>query len=126
MQHLELKGIVPKGYFSKGHKSAMTRKHRRKSSAAQDLATMIALRPKPEQMVAKGLVQRSAMEQYIQLDEQKIDHHQSMNRNHQQIKRKSQIFKQKQNQNQIHNHPQHQMMLISKKILSMPLPISIQ
>ena len=41
-------GIVPKGYFTKGHQNAMTRKHRRKSSAAQDLAVMISLRPKPE------------------------------------------------------------------------------
>ena len=39
---------MPKGYFTAGHQNAMKRKHRRKSSAAQDLAAMIQLRPKPE------------------------------------------------------------------------------
>ena len=41
-------GIVPRGYLTVDHEKAMKRKHRRKSSAQQDLARMIQLRPKPE------------------------------------------------------------------------------
>jgi len=70
---LEIKGIVPNGYFSKGHEHAMSRKHRRKSTATQDLAAMIQLRPKPEEVVAKGIVERATMERYIELDDNKLD-----------------------------------------------------
>eukprot|EP00484_Ammonia_sp_Unknown_P030380 CAMPEP_0197035078 /NCGR_PEP_ID=MMETSP1384-20130603/12965_1 /TAXON_ID=29189 /ORGANISM="Ammonia sp." /LENGTH=923 /DNA_ID=CAMNT_0042465089 /DNA_START=39 /DNA_END=2810 /DNA_ORIENTATION=+ len=72
-EQLEQLGIVPRGYFSKGHQNAMTRKHRRKSSAAQDLAHLIQLRPKPEEVVAKGYAQRSTMERYVELDDNKLD-----------------------------------------------------
>ena len=42
-------GIVPRGYFKAGqHDVAMKRKHRRKSTATQDLAHLIQLRPNPE------------------------------------------------------------------------------
>eukprot|EP01083_Nonionella_stella_P123774 373164_1 len=51
-EQLELKGIVPRGYFTKGHEIAMTRKHRRKSSAQQDLEAFIQLRP-PKEMISK-------------------------------------------------------------------------
>eukprot|EP01084_Bolivina_argentea_P176843 305955_1 len=58
-QQLVQQGIVPKGYFTHGHEKAMTRKHRRKSTAQQDLAAFIQLRPKPEQMEAKGILSKN-------------------------------------------------------------------
>jgi len=73
---LEEQGIVPKGYFTNGpgaHDRAMTRKHRRKSTAQQDLAHLIALRPDPEHLVNKGLVERSTLQQHIELDANKIE-----------------------------------------------------
>eukprot|EP01084_Bolivina_argentea_P198485 339861_1 len=72
-EKLEAQGIVPKGYFTSGHESAMKRKHRRKSSAQQDLAAMIQLRPKPEALVTRGIVGKSDMEQYHDLDDNKIN-----------------------------------------------------
>eukprot|EP01084_Bolivina_argentea_P195179 334900_1 len=51
---LESKGIVPAGYFSHGHEKALAKRHRRRSTAGQDLAMMIALRPKPHEVISAG------------------------------------------------------------------------
>lgn len=64
---LEEKGIVPYGYFTAGHEKAIAKKHRRRSTAGQDLAMMIQLRPKPQDLVDKGIVNKNEIEQYIDI-----------------------------------------------------------
>eukprot|EP01084_Bolivina_argentea_P128138 226540_1 len=70
---LESKGIVPIGYFSHGHDIAMKKKHRRRSTAGQDLAMMIQLRPKPQDIINKGIASKIDMEQYIDIKTDDID-----------------------------------------------------
>eukprot|EP00484_Ammonia_sp_Unknown_P023766 CAMPEP_0197031498 /NCGR_PEP_ID=MMETSP1384-20130603/10487_1 /TAXON_ID=29189 /ORGANISM="Ammonia sp." /LENGTH=718 /DNA_ID=CAMNT_0042461031 /DNA_START=210 /DNA_END=2366 /DNA_ORIENTATION=+ len=70
-EQLEAKGIVPMGYFTTGHEKAIAKKHRRRSTAGQDLALMIQLRPKPQQIIAKGIATKSDMQQFIDVDEHK-------------------------------------------------------
>ena len=72
-QQLEDKGVVPKGYFDFGHDIAMKSKHRRKSSAQQDLAMMLKLRPQKEDIIKKGVIDKSQMETFYELDDTKLD-----------------------------------------------------
>eukprot|EP00485_Elphidium_margaritaceum_P007506 CAMPEP_0202691102 /NCGR_PEP_ID=MMETSP1385-20130828/5907_1 /ASSEMBLY_ACC=CAM_ASM_000861 /TAXON_ID=933848 /ORGANISM="Elphidium margaritaceum" /LENGTH=696 /DNA_ID=CAMNT_0049346453 /DNA_START=62 /DNA_END=2152 /DNA_ORIENTATION=+ len=70
-QQLEKKCIVPQGYFTAGHEQAIAKRHRRRSTAGQDLAMMIQLRPKPQDIIDRGIVKRNDMNQYIDVDDEK-------------------------------------------------------
>merc|ERR1719410_2451347 len=70
---LERMGIVPRGYFEHGHDMAVKSKHRRKSTATQDLEMMLKLRPQKEDIVKKGIANKAEMEQFYELDDTKLD-----------------------------------------------------
>merc|ERR1719384_2613758 len=62
-EQLEKKGIVPLGYFSSaGYEKAIAKKHRRRSTAGQDLAMMIKLRPSPQDVMDQGIVLRETQQ----------------------------------------------------------------
>ena len=72
---LERQGIVPRGYFEHGHDIAVKHKHRRKSSATQDLEMMLKLRGQKEDIIKKGIANKEEMEfgDYYELDDTKLD-----------------------------------------------------
>lgn len=72
---LERMGVVPRGYFEHGHDIAVKSKHRRKSTATQDLEMMLKLRPQKEDIVKKGIANKAEMEygDYYELDDTKLD-----------------------------------------------------
>mmetsp|Transcript_2642 Transcript_2642/g.4297 ORF Transcript_2642/g.4297 Transcript_2642/m.4297 type:complete len:747 (+) Transcript_2642:97-2337(+) len=74
-EQLEQQGIVPRGYFNYGHQLAMKSKHRRKSTAGQDLEMQLKLRPKKEDIIRQGVVNKQEMEYggYYELDDTKLD-----------------------------------------------------
>ena len=74
-QQLEQQGIVPRGYFNYGHDMAMKTKHRRKSSAQQDLEMMLKLRPQKEEIIKQGIVGVDEMKHgdYYQFDAEELD-----------------------------------------------------